>query len=101
MSKTEVLKKLQFDPARYTAKEKVAFAERGKFLSRLVNDKDWQVRQTVAMQGYGLDILVNDKNPDVREAVAQQGYGLDKLINDRTEYVRHAVNQYRKRQNDK
>ncbi len=58
---------------------------------KLVNSEDWEIRETIAKQGYGLDVLVNDENLWVRAAVARQGYGLDILINDKEEYVRVAV----------
>ena len=45
----------------------------------------------MAQQGYGLDTLINDKNWTVRNRVAMQGYGLDKLANDKDHRVRETV----------
>ena len=59
-----------------------------KILDKLVNDEDYDVRRTVAKQGYGLDKLVNDEDWTVRKAVAEQGYGLDKLAYDENIKVR-------------
>ena len=60
-------------------------------IDKLVNDKDWEVREEVVKYGYGLDILINDDKNDVRLEVAKQGYGLDKLINDKDWIVREEV----------
>ncbi len=66
-------------------------AEQGYGLDILVYDEDWKVRRAVAEQGYGLDILINDEDWKVRRAVADQGYGLDELIHDEDWTVRRAV----------
>ena len=63
-------------------------AKQGYGLDKLINDKDWIVREEVAKHGYGLDILVNDEDEDVRLEVAKHGYGLDILVNDDEEDVR-------------
>ena len=45
----------------------------------------------MAQQGYGLDKLIKDKDYRVRNRVAMQGYGLDKLANDKDYRVRETV----------
>ncbi len=60
-------------------------------LDKLINDKEWLVREAVAEQGYGLDILVNDEEGFVRAAVAKHGYCLDKLVYDEDFQVRANV----------
>lgn len=37
-----------------------------------MRDKNWKVRVAVADKGYGLDKLINDKNRRVREASKEQ-----------------------------
>ena len=56
-----------------------------------VEDSDWRVRLAVANQGYGLEKLVDDSNWVVRLIVAEQGYGLEKLVDDPHWKVRRAV----------
>lgn len=70
---------------------RIAVAEQGYGLDKLINDEVWAVRYAVAEQGYGLDRLISDKSNEVRTAVARQGYGLDKLIDDEDWFVRAEV----------
>ena len=65
-----------------------AVAKQGYGLDTLIHDEKWQVRIAVAEQNYGLDTLIHDEYWEVRKAVAEQGYGLDILINDEDWYVR-------------
>ena len=53
------------------------------------------IKVAIAEQGYGLDRLIDDPYEDVREAVAKQGYGLERLIHDTSVKVcREAVKVY-------
>lgn len=70
---------------------RVAVAQRGFGLDRLMYDERVWVRVTVAEQGYGLEQLACDKDPYVRNAVARQGAMLHQLINDPDENVRASV----------
>ena len=70
---------------------RVSIALQGYGLDKLIDDEDWQVREAIAWHDYGLDKLINDKNWLVRRRVATRGYGLDKLINDSDNSVREAV----------
>lgn len=65
-----------------------AVAKQGYGLDTLIHDEKWQVRIAVAEQNYGLDTLIHDEYWEVRKAVAEQGYGLDILINDEDWYIR-------------
>lgn len=70
---------------------RIAVAQQGYGLDKLLHDEDCYVREAVAKQGYGLDVLVYDEKWQVRSAVAEQGYGLDILIRDANWIVREAV----------
>ena len=79
-------------------RESVAY--QGYGLSKLTNDKDWEVRIIIAKQGYELDRLVNDKNEDVRATVVRiagilgREDILEKLTNDKDPIIRAAVANY-------
>ena len=44
-NKTEVLEKLAFDPTEYNVGERIEFAQQGKYLSVLINDEYWVIRE--------------------------------------------------------
>lgn len=98
---------------------RIKAAEQGYGFDKLINDKDWHVREAciesdawsefvannwktlvnhesryvriaVAEHGYGFDTLIYDGYWEVRETVAEQGYGLNILIDDKDWHVRQA-----------
>lgn len=69
---------------------RIAVARKGVEHDRLVFDKDYRVRATVAKYCTDkelLDHLLKDENEFVRFIIAKRGYGFEHLINDPDEEV--------------
>lgn len=71
--------------------DRLAVAQQGYGLDRLVFDDAFQVRAACAAQGYGQHILVKDPEPMVRKTLAENGFCLDVLVHDPVVGVREEV----------
>ena len=62
--------------------KRIAAAQDGLGLDKLIDDEDYNVRIAVASKGYHPEEMINDPEPYVRAEVASCDYGLDKLALD-------------------
>lgn len=74
-----------------TTTQKLACANAGIGIPKLVDDPNEYVRGEVASHGYMPGVLVHDKAPHVRNQVALSGNCHDILSHDENEYVRASV----------
>ena len=72
---------------------RIAVAENGGALEKLVTDRESEVRLAVAKQGYGFELLMNDLYTPIRVEIVKQGYMVEKFASDPVAEIRMYVAQ--------
>lgn len=75
----------------FTVDQKMMLIKLEAFLDELKYDKNDEVREMLATQGYFLDEYTYDSSADVRRAIVMHRHNLEAFKNDPDEYIRDLV----------